>query len=223
MIFQVHPLIVLSSLSLRERLISFQPVHDGVQRGRLVGLWDLCHYTPPHTPSGCCVLCLLEGRSFSPTVQSHYGLSATPSFLLGCSQEGITRVHYRPASATFWLMRDRDMCTHACVLVHTQMLPAEWLSEPMSDYLPLLRWGCLRHSRTLSSMVRVGCHNSRFVVRWFPFRDMGNSLLLGRKAYASFHFQQMQKLFIFSSQPNYRWSLRQWLDITAEHGIFINN
>lgn len=121
MIFQVHPLIVLSSLSLRERLISFQPVHDGVQRGRLVGLWDLCHYTPPHTPSGCCVLCLLEGRSFSPTVQSHYGLSATPSFLLGCSQEGITRVHYRPASATFWLMRDRDVHARLRASAHTDV------------------------------------------------------------------------------------------------------
>lgn len=114
----MHPLVVLNILSLRERFISFQPVHD-VQRGRLVGLWDLCHYTPSHMPSGRCLLCLLEGRSFSPTVQSHYGLSVTPSFLLGCSQGGITRVYYRPVSAKFWLMRDKDMCMQACTLVHT--------------------------------------------------------------------------------------------------------
>lgn len=129
----MHPLVVLSILSLRERLISFQPVHDVVKRGRLVGLWYLCHYTPSHTPNGRCLLCLLEGRSFSPTVQSHYGPSVTPSFLLGCSQDGITRVYYRPVSAKFWLIRVRDMCMQACMLVcmlvrtlvHTHTLSAE--------------------------------------------------------------------------------------------------
>lgn len=129
----MHPLVVLSILSLRERLISFQPVHDVVKRGRLVGLWYLCHYTPSHTPNGHCLLCLLEGRSFSPTVQSHYGLSVTPSFLLGCSQDGITRVYYRLVSAKFWLMRVKDMRMQACMLVcmlvrtlvHAHTLPAE--------------------------------------------------------------------------------------------------
>ena len=121
----MHPLVVLSILSLGKRLISFQPVRGDVQRGRLVGLWDLCHYTPSHTPSGRCLLSLREGRSFSPTVQSHYGLSVTPSFLLGCSQDGITRVYYRLVSAKFWLMRDKDMCTQARTLVRTHSLPAE--------------------------------------------------------------------------------------------------
>lgn len=115
----MHPLVVLSILSLRERLISFQPVHDVVHRGRLVGLGKLCHYTPSHTPSGHCLLCLREGRSFFPTVQSHYGLSVTPSFFLGCSQDGITRVYYRPVSAKFWLERDKDVHASVPASAHT--------------------------------------------------------------------------------------------------------
>lgn len=132
----MHPLGVWSILSRRERLISFQPVHDDVvQRSRLMGLWDCVSL---HTPRGHCLLCLVEGRSFFP-VQSHYGLSVTPSFLLGCSQDGITRVYYRPVCAKFWLMRDKDMCTQACTLVCTHTLSAEQLSESMPNYSALLR------------------------------------------------------------------------------------
>lgn len=131
-----------SILILRERLISFQPVHGVAQWGRLTGLWDLCHYTPSHTPSGRCLRCLLEDRSFSPAVQSHYGLTVTPSFLLGSSQDGITGVYYRLISAKLWLMRNKSMCTLVC----TCTLPAERGLEWMSSYSALMRWGCFRHS-----------------------------------------------------------------------------
>lgn len=131
-------MVFLSILFLRERLISFQ-------RDRLEGLWDLCHYTPSHTPSGRCLRCLVEDRSFSPTVQSHYGLTVTPSFLLGSSQDGIIRVYYRLLSARLWLMRNKGMCTLVC----TRMLPAEWGLGWMPSYSALMRWGCFRHRCSL--------------------------------------------------------------------------
>lgn len=87
--------------------------------GKLVRHLDLCHYTPPRSPSVCCLLCLLEDRSLSCTVQSHYGLSVTPSFLLGCSQEGIKGIRYRSVSAKFWLTKDKDKHMQACMLEHT--------------------------------------------------------------------------------------------------------
>lgn len=107
--------------------------------GKLVRHLDLWHYTPPHTPSGCCLLCLLEDRSLSCTVQSHYGLSVTPSLLLGCSQEGIKRVRYRSLSAKFWLVKDKDKHMQACTLVHTHTLAAALLSKLTSSYSLLLR------------------------------------------------------------------------------------
>lgn len=131
-----------SILILRERLMSFQPVRGVAQWGRLAGLWDLCHYTPSHTPSGRCLRCLLEDRSFSPTVQSHYGLTVTPSFLLGSSQDGITGVYYRLMSAKLWLMKNKGMCTLVC----TRPLPAQQGLEWIPSYSALMRWGCFRHS-----------------------------------------------------------------------------
>lgn len=115
--FQVHRMVFLGILFLRERVISFQPVLGVAQWGRLAGLWDLCHYTPSHMPSGRCLRCLVEDRSLSPTVQSHYGLTVTPSFLLGGSQDGIKRVCYRRICQALAHKEQR----HVHVSVHTHV------------------------------------------------------------------------------------------------------
>lgn len=138
----------------------------------LVGLGHLCHYTPSHTPSGRCLLCLQEGRSFSPTAQSHYGLSVTPSFLLGCSQDGITRVYYRPVSAKLWLRRDNDMCRPVCLRVHTHTWTRR-VAGRIGARLFSIAAVCLRHRGTRCCVVHVGCHDTRLGVRRFRFKKMG--------------------------------------------------
>lgn len=139
--FQVHRMVFLSILFLRERVISFQPVLGVALWGRLAGLWDLCHYTPSHMPSGRCLRCLVEDRSLSPTVQSHYGLTVTPSFLLGGSQDGIKRVCYRQICQALAHEQQR----HVHVSVHTHITCRTRL-EWMPSYSALMGRASFRHS-----------------------------------------------------------------------------
>lgn len=143
--------------------------------GKLVRHLDLCHYTPPRSPSVCCLLCLLEDRSLSCTVQSHYGLSVTPSFLLGCSQEGIKGIRYRSVSAKFWLTKDKDKHMQACMLEHTH---TRWLQTCCQNWRRVIH--CYGDKEV--AWYSGACGDVTAPCLWLAFREMGNSSHLGRKA-----------------------------------------